>query len=118
METSATRYISVISHGKKEWLPLRALVRVEADSNYSRLHLASGRTVLVAKVLKKLEAQLPSHLFMRIHSSHLVNRQYIRATGDPGCKTISLRNGEHVDVSRSKRKNVKAQLAGTPLTEN
>ena len=82
---------------------LEQIVRVEALSNYCRIHFTEGYPMTVAKVLQWFEAELPGALFARIHRSHLVNRTYIEhiSTGRTG--TVQLRNGEKITVSRRRK---------------
>lgn len=51
---------------------LKEILFLEADSNYTTIHTQCGR-FLYSMVLKKIEAQLPTDLFLRIHRSYIVN---------------------------------------------
>lgn len=46
---------------------------IEADGDYSRLHLAGGRCHLELRSLRTWSAQLPRERFLRVHQSYLVN---------------------------------------------
>ena len=46
-------------------------------SEYVQIHLVSGKPIMSLLSLKTLEAQLPEHLFMRVHKSYIVNLQKI-----------------------------------------
>lgn len=58
-------------------VPTARLIRIEGDSNYSRLYFAGGKQVLMAITLARYEQLLPD--FVRVHKSHLINPDY--ATG-------------------------------------
>ena len=58
-------------------IEIQKIVKCEASSNYTELHLIDGSKHLVAKTLKEYELELMSHDFLRIHQSHLVNLNYI-----------------------------------------
>ncbi len=79
------------------------IVRVEALSNYCRIHFTQGYPMTVAKLLQWFEAELPDTMFARVHRSHLVNRIHIEhiSTGRNG--VVQLRNGERVTVSRRRK---------------
>ncbi|GAB5474197.1 MAG: hypothetical protein Mars2KO_22960 [Maribacter sp.] len=51
---------------------LKEILFLEADSNYTTIHTQCGG-FLYSMVLKKIEAQLPTDLFLRIHRSYIVN---------------------------------------------
>src|SRR4029078_1531487 len=54
-------------------IDINSIVRIDAIHNYSKLFLNNGRSVVVSKVLKRMEALLEGKGFERIHRSHLVN---------------------------------------------
>ena len=77
------------------------LVRIEASSNYSKIYMADGKILFAAKVLKKLEAELDREHFVRIHKTHLVNKEYIKSYITGHHPSLVLSNGEIIPVSRS-----------------
>ena len=108
---SKRNFLTVATCGRTDVIAIHSLVRIEAWSNYSRLFFSNGKTLFVAKVLKKFEQQLPDDLFIRTHNSHLVNLEYIRDFEDHTKKKILLETGENILVARRKRKSVGRQLA-------
>ncbi|MBL7728202.1 MAG: LytTR family transcriptional regulator [Dinghuibacter sp.] len=89
--------------GGVEEIEVRNIIRIEASSNYSKLHFTNGRTLVVAKVLRWFEAALTAHPFCRIHRTHLVNKdfvqQYIQGEGGK----VRLQNGDWLTVSKRRR---------------
>jgi two-component system, LytTR family, response regulator len=79
------------------------IIHLEANSNYTNLHLADKTKVTASKTLKEFEELLPEDIFFRIHHSHLINLNYIKRyiKGDGG--QIELQNGVYVDVARRKK---------------
>ena len=96
-----------------EAIEISTIVRIEAISNYSKLFFSNGKTLVVAKVLQWFEQYLTpqpplrmergSGVFLRIHRTHLINKnfihQYIKGEGGK----VKLRNGELIDVSKRKK---------------
>lgn len=83
------------------------ILRCESKSNYTQLYLLDGSTYVISKTLKFVENNLlDSSLFIRIHQSHLVNRQFIDVTKYKG-QSIYLKTGIELPVSRSKIKSVR-----------
>lgn len=75
----------------------------EADNNYSRIRLANGEQIYLAKTLKELELQLASKKFLRIHKSYLVNLMHIRKYLHTDDGTIVLSDGSSLPVSHRKK---------------
>ena len=90
-------------------IDINTITRVEASSNYCRLFFRNGETLVTAKVLKWFEQKLPKHGFVRMNRSHLVNNQFLKpnqviTTG------LVLQNGEFIQLSRRRRKEILNQL--------
>jgi two-component system, LytTR family, response regulator len=85
-----------------ETIDVNTIIRIEALSSYSKLFFANGKTMVVAKVLRWFEEALPGN-FMRIHRTHLVNKNFIDEYMAGG--RIRLHTGDCVEVSRRKRNN-------------
>ena len=79
------------------------IVRVEALSNYCRIHFTQGYPMTVAKVLHWFESNLPETMFTRVHRSHLVNKNHITQITTGGSGIVHLNNGDTVTVSRRKK---------------
>jgi two-component system LytT family response regulator len=79
------------------------ILRVQAQSNYCKIFfIDNGKTVVVSKVLHLLQKQLPPDMFVRVHKSHLVNKQHIRDTTGTSRRIVELTNGESISISRRK----------------
>jgi two-component system, LytTR family, response regulator len=53
------------------------IVRIGANSNYSKLFFTDNKTLVVAKTLQWLQYKLASINFSRVHKTHLVNINFI-----------------------------------------
>ena len=84
------------------------IIRVEASSNYCKIFFMNERPLVVAKVLQWFEDKLPTDTFCRIHRGHLINRLYV--TDVTGSNTLTLINGDTVQVSRRKKEQYKGLL--------
>jgi two-component system LytT family response regulator len=79
------------------------VVRLEADSNYTTVHLSDKRSLLVSKSLKEFEKSFEGiEHFTRIHKSHLININYVKnfSTIDGGF--VSMSDGSSFPVSKRK----------------
>jgi len=78
--------------------------RVEGDRNYAKVILKSDIHYVVAKTLREIEETLNPKKFCRVHQSHIVNIEEIAGIGSGSNAEISLRSGEVLPVSRSRKK--------------
>src|SRR5688572_21425001 len=62
-----------------DYVYIEDIIRLEADSNYTKVILVNGKIGLNPKTLKEYETMLctPNSHFMRIHQSHIVNLKYV-----------------------------------------
>ncbi|MGF7141091.1 LytR/AlgR family response regulator transcription factor [Roseimarinus sediminis] len=79
----------------------RSILRVESDRSYSLVHLENGKSKVVSHPLCLLEADLSTHLFFRIHRSHLVNLGAIQSINKK-CRRIKLIDGTVLPVAEAK----------------
>lgn len=85
------------------------ILRLEADSSYTNIHLVNQRPFLASKTLKHFEEMLEDFHFIRTHKSHLVNSKHItRISNDK--EFVLLTDGSRVEVARRKKDEVQQQL--------
>ena len=53
------------------------IVWLEADGNYTTIHLINNKRHVIRTTLTEMEEQLPSDNFIRIHKSYVVNKKHI-----------------------------------------
>lgn len=76
------------------------ITHITADSNYSIFHLSKGERITVSRVLKDYEEILPSHQFIRIHKSSIINLNYLKEYNSKNGLEVVLFNGDKIAVSR------------------
>lgn len=74
-----------------------------SESNYTRVFLTDGRSIVVAKTMRLIEDMVSADDFFRVHHSYLVNTKYIIsfAREDGGYLVVS--NGNILPLSRGRR---------------
>jgi len=86
-----------------QFIPTEEIIYLEANSNYTTFFLTGNRKITATKTLKDFEEILSASIFIRIHHSHLINKngveKYIR--GDGG--QVVMKNGVILDVARRKK---------------
>lgn len=85
------------------------IVRLEADSSYTHIHLVNKRPFTASKTLKHFEEMLEEFNFIRTHKSHLVNPRHITRLSSNN-EFVLLSDGSRVEVSRRKKDDVQKQL--------
>ncbi len=84
-------------------LKVNDIVRCQADDYYTLYYLANNKLLMISKTLKETEELLKDFDFMRIHKSHLVNKNYIKSFLREGGGTIEMVDGAKLPVSRRKK---------------
>jgi two-component system LytT family response regulator len=84
-------------------IPVQQIIRIQSISNYSKLFLNNGRTLVVAKVLHFFEEHPLLYSFVRIHRTHLVNLNFIKTYHSAKTGVLLLHNGETVTVAKRKK---------------
>lgn len=87
-----------------QYVKLDDIIRLQAERNYTRFFFADGKEFLSAKTLKDYEEMLPENIFIRVHRTHLINKNFIKLYDRDGL--LILNDGSSVEVSRRKKEQV------------
>jgi DNA-binding LytR/AlgR family response regulator len=79
----------------------------EADVNYTRIHY-QDRIEIVAVPLKKIESQLKTFSFFRIHKSYLVNIRHL--LHDITTHEVEMSNNRSLTISRRRVSDFRKKL--------
>jgi len=104
--------IAVHQHDGILFIDAAEIVHLDADSNYTHIHLNSGKKITSSRTLKEYEELLRMNNFMRVHNAHIANLSYVDkyVKGDGGM--LVMRNGSQLDVARSRKNEVLKALTG------
>jgi DNA-binding LytR/AlgR family response regulator len=102
----------IISKGKmdfiyqKKKIPLTEIIMLEAEANYTYLHLLNGQKILISRTMKLFDNLLKDHPFTRIHRSFIVNQSHLKSyDADKECMMLS--NNMEATISRRKKRVLK-----------
>ena len=99
--------------GYRKKMPMHQIVRLEGEGNYTVFHFADGSQLVVSLTLKKMESRLSPKVFVRSHKKNIVNLLYLEGIHpDRQQLSISLVNGDQVEVSRRKANGFMKQVKG------
>ncbi|MFT6334721.1 MAG: two-component system LytT family response regulator [Saprospiraceae bacterium] len=99
-------------HNKKMSIPtsegvsvisVNDIVKVEADRSYCFICLSDGERMLVSKPLKEIEENLPSKMFFRVHTTHLINMEYIKKYVKEDGGYVIMNDGSSVPIARRRK---------------
>jgi two-component system, LytTR family, response regulator len=83
-----------------EFVDFNEIIFLQSDSNYTRIKLKDGKTMIATRLLGEFEEMLEPHNFQRIHKSFIINLSHMRkyTKGEGG--TVMMSDGSEIDVSR------------------
>jgi two-component system, LytTR family, response regulator len=71
--------IAVAFKNSVVFVELKELVYCEAEGNYTKLFLTTGKTHLLSKTLREVQEVLEEKNFLRVHRQYLINLDHIKA---------------------------------------
>lgn len=83
--------------------PLKDIIRLEAMTNYTHFHFSDGSKLLITKTLKEYDKMLSDVGFVRVHQSHLINMEHVKAYVKTEGGYILMKNDQIVPVSVRKK---------------
>jgi two-component system LytT family response regulator len=85
------------------------IIQLQADVNYTRIHLKNGQEIMVATTLKKMEVRVQHcSQLIRVNKSSIVNLDYVK---DFNSKEIVLNTGEVFTLARRRKKHLSEKIA-------
>lgn len=93
-----------------EFVAVREILRCESSSNYTTIYFLNSAAMVVCRTLKEIEELLPAHLFLRVHNSHVINKQHVRKYIKGAGGIIKMSDDSEVSVSRLRRDQVLKEL--------
>ena len=95
--------IAVPSADGFDFILISDILRCEAQGAYTKIYINNSRQVLVSRPLKDYEALLPENLFFRIHSSHLINLNYVKKYNRGRGGLVELDDGSVIEVAARRK---------------
>lgn len=102
--------IGLASQNTVEFVELAAIIRCEADNNYTHIYLDSGQKKTVSKTLKDYEELLQEFGFIQVHQSHLVNKGHIQSYQKNDGGLLRMSDGSIIPISRNRKNSIIAQI--------
>lgn len=94
-------------------VPMHHIVRLQGEGNYTIIHFYDGTRLMISLTLKIMEGRLSPGIFARSHKKNIINLLYLSELHpDHQSLTVSLTNGDRVDVSRRKASHFMEEVHG------
>ena len=91
-------------------VPVAEIIYCEADKNYTTFYLDGKPKIVVSKSIGEYEELLPSHMFLRIHQSTLLNLSFIDRYDRSDGGMVITKQGHQLAVSTRKKDQLMAYL--------
>ena len=59
-------------------IEMKDIIRLEAESNYTRVYVTEKRSYFVSKPLKVFEDSIKDNIFFRVHRSYIINLNHVK----------------------------------------
>jgi len=86
--------------GGISFIEVNDIVSLQADSNYTIIHLNSMQKMVISKTLKDFEELLDGAQFARIHKSYIVSLRYIKEYSTTDGGLVKMTDGNQWSISR------------------
>jgi len=103
LEQNNVRRIALPTLEGLQFIYLNDILYCESDGAYSTLYFTQGTKLLISKPLRYLEEILCNYHFYRVHKSFIVNLNYIIKYTRGAGGALTMKNGDEIRVSRSKK---------------
>ncbi len=97
-----TEKITILEQYGFRILKLSELMYMQADSNYTILHLSGLEKIVVTRSLSEFEEMINNPLFVRIHKSTILNLDFLKSYSSFQGNTAELSDGTRLSISRRK----------------
>lgn len=104
--------IAIRNNDAIEYVNTHEILRCEADNNYTKIYLVDGKKILASKTLKEFEGILESFDFIRIHQTHLINKEYLKRFYKTDGGYVVLSDGTELPVARARKEFLSKSMGG------
>ena len=110
---------TTVKQNKKILLPLldgfemaeiKDIAWCSANDNFTAFHFMSGKTMMICRTLKFYQEILDEYDFIRVHKSHMVNKNHIMKYKKGKGGSLTMADGAQLDVSPGYKENLMCLL--------
>jgi len=97
---ASPKKIALPQLGSISFIDVDDMVSLQADSNYTIIHMKDMHKLVISKTLKDFEEILDGDQFARIHKSYIVNLKYIKEYSTIDGGIVKMSDGNQWSISR------------------
>jgi two-component system LytT family response regulator len=86
------------------------IIHCVSDNSYTTFFINDGNSYLVCKPIKEYEILLQDYGFIRVHQSHLTNKEYVKSISKKDGLTLIMSNDAKIPVSKNRKEEVLKNL--------
>ncbi|TKG96537.1 response regulator transcription factor [Puteibacter caeruleilacunae] len=98
--------IALPTQDRIEFIPVKEIIHCKGESNYTKIHFQNRPPLLVAKTLVEFEELLSEYQFIRVHKTHLVNLNQVKAYIKNDGGYLLMENEDNIAISRRRKESV------------
>ncbi len=112
-DTRAPQQLALPTQEGFVFVDINEISHCKAVSNYTEVHMLTGRTITSSRTLLEFERLLEGSGFVRVHQSGLINLRYVRKfrRGKGRGGIIVMHDGSEIDVAQRRRDHFLEQFA-------
>jgi two-component system LytT family response regulator len=92
------------------FIDITSIIRCQGEGNYTHIYLKEEEKLLASKTLKEFEELLSDYNFLRVHQSHLINLNEVKAYMKTDGGYIKMNDSSSVSISRQRKEMVMERL--------
>jgi len=109
-EKSRQQKLALPTTGETRLVSISEIIRCESSNSYTTFFLSNKEKIMVSRPIGEYEQLLGGYDFIRVHQSHLVNKEYVQSLLKKDGFSLLLTDGSTIPVSRQKKETVMEQL--------
>lgn len=108
--------IAVPSKHGLQYFHIEDIVFIEADGNYTNMHLINQKNVLISRKIKDFENTLSGKGFLRVHKSYMVNINHIAELHRDESGYLLMSNNKKVPLGAKDKEDIIELIKRTSYT--
>jgi len=101
-ETKNIEKITIVEQFGFKMVNVSELMYLQADSNYTTLHLSGRDKIVATRLLGEFEKMIENPMFFRIHKSTIINLNYLQGYSSYEGNYAVMTDGANLTISRRK----------------
>ena len=104
------QYVALPDRGFLTILKPDEIIHLEAHGNYTMFTTTNGKKTTCCKPIKDYESLLPTHIFVRVHQSHIINVRFIEKYIKTKNGHLLMKDGKQIPISASRKELIKSYI--------